>query len=890
MRIHGGCLTRQSFLVWALVGGMLPLSAAPTPPVASTPPAKAGSPEAQALPLVEAFQKGPISITAKVTRALSPTEHSVVPLFQVPVLKFKDRLELSFSGEAFDQRVTSADWSLIVVFLPHTIAPTDQGVVDYTLKRKDDRMVIPAISVPYDSIPMIFLIPDRNAKRKVLKDLNDHLEAFRTLCAKIADISTQRAAADKFLQDLDAIDKSLSPAQYDNALQRFLHAYGDEISTDLQTFTASSSSNLDKCNLITQEFRNTNVLVPGSAPAQAVVASPVAVTAGERPASAYVSIIFDLAAIINNLWPGHQFQYLPAVARDFHDFSADLYYSSWIRTTGDLRGALMCCPGSWEEQTPPTFDFELPTGESLLTKQFLLRTRPKENSRGPFALFGHDWKLLLTGPKGESLPPLPLAVSPNKQSFVAAPGPALDTLRKLNATQVKARIVGCWGFTSIAMAPQTFPTGIDLVWAPSPAELEAFQIGKPCAFKLPAAWAGTVERVTFRPAAAGAEPLVATLKAAKDGSKEARFEPKPEDAGPGTLEIHTFGLGHAALARPMTLAEAPPEATGLEARLDDTTVVLHGRHLRGVTGLLLGERRFLPVGKDKSDGPTRSYQAEDGKPLDGSVGAPLGVTLVTAKGKRPAKGLALLLPARPRLRLVQVTPADARKSSLAISSSIPIAPANDASLVSLLTAKGYRFPSDPSFRVAIRNPEDPSEIRTILPSKIRVMGRDQKATFILNPAELLGGRASGKLEVQVEDDRAGASDWIPLPDTFLELPNIGAIQTEATGFQLTGQSLDQIEAVAPAKDGPWENTAVTIEEGREVARLNTPLNGNTCYIKLFGWSDLVLSVKLPPPAPPTPKPLPTEPKPALPAPAASRPAEPAPKEPVPATPAPPQKG
>ena len=190
MRTPGsGPLTRQVLFVCALLGGMPPLAAA-APETAKALPA-----QAPAAPLVEAFQKGPISISAKVTRALAPAELSVLPLFQVPVLKLQDKLDLSFSGEAFDQRVTSADWSLIVVFLPRTIAPTDQGVVDYTLKRKDDRMVIPTISVPYDSIPMIFLIPDKNARKKVLKDLNDHLEAFRTLCAKIADITTERAAA-----------------------------------------------------------------------------------------------------------------------------------------------------------------------------------------------------------------------------------------------------------------------------------------------------------------------------------------------------------------------------------------------------------------------------------------------------------------------------------------------------------------------------------------------------------------------------------------------------------------------------------------------------------------------------------------------------------------------
>ena len=341
-----GYPSKQALVACVLLCGILPLHGAP--------PETAKTIRTEAPALVEAFQKGPISLSAKVTRTLASGEQSELPLFQVPVLKFKDKLELAFSGEAFDQRVTRADWSLIVVFLPRTIAPTDQGVVDFTLKRKDDRMVVPAIPVPYDSIPMIFLIPDKNGRKKVLKDLNDHLEAFRTLCAKIADISTERAAADKFIEDLDAIDKNLSPAQYDNALQGFLHAYGDPVSgrpPGLPGHLQLQPGQVPVPHPGVPEHQRPGA---GPGPGRARWRRPGRGGRGrKRPVSAYVSIIFDLAAIINNLWPGHQFQYLPAVARDFHDSSADLYYSDWIRTTGDVRGALMCCPGKWEDLAPP---------------------------------------------------------------------------------------------------------------------------------------------------------------------------------------------------------------------------------------------------------------------------------------------------------------------------------------------------------------------------------------------------------------------------------------------------------------------------------------------------------------------------------------------------------
>ena len=838
MNIPGpGCLTKQAFVVCALMGGMLPLAAAPGA-------AKASAAEAPPPPLVEAFQKGPISLSAKVTRTLGGAEQSVMPLFQVPVLKFQDKLDLAFSGEAFDQRVTPADWSLVVVFLPRTIAPTEQGVVDFTLKRKDDRMVIPTILVPYDSIPMIFLIPDKNAKKKVLQDLNDHLEAFRTLCAKISEIATERAAADKFLQDLDAIDKSLSPAQYDNALQGFLHAYGDGLSGDLQGFLGTPSSNLDKCSFLTEEFRATNVLVPGSTPAEAV-APPVAMTPGARPVSAYVSIIFDLAAIVNNLWPGHQFQYLPAVARDFHDTSADLYYSSWIRTTGDVRGALMCCPGNWEDQEPPAFDFQLPAGESLMRKQVLLEVRPKDDSRGPFALFGHDWKLLLSGPKGEPLPPIPLAVSPGRKAFVASPAPILEALGELGATQVKARIVGRWGFASIAQGAQALAIGCDPGWAPTPEETAAFQLGKACSFTLPAAWAGAVAKVSFLPSVAGATPILAQLTTAKDGSRTAVFTPLPGDAGPGSLTVTAIGSGKPALVRPLTLAEAAPEVTGIEARPGESALVLHGKHLAGVHAVEIGERRFLPAVGDTADGPVRSFRSADGKALEGAVGKAFQLVLVTGKGERAAKIPAVLLAPRPRIEEVRFTRAEAKTTSLAITSTVPLAATIESGQVSLLTARGYRFPADGAFRIALRNPEDPLTIRTILPAKIRVMGRDQKATFIINPAALLGGMADGKLELQVQDDHAGTGDWLPLPPTFLELPTIGAVQLETTGFRLTGESLDQIEAVAANQGGPWEKTSISIEEGREVAKSTLPLAGDTCFLKLFGWDDLVLTVKFP---------------------------------------------
>ena len=50
--------------------------------------------------LVEAFQKGPIGVTAQVLLPQADGSLAVMPLSRVPVLHFEDHLEPAFSGEA----------------------------------------------------------------------------------------------------------------------------------------------------------------------------------------------------------------------------------------------------------------------------------------------------------------------------------------------------------------------------------------------------------------------------------------------------------------------------------------------------------------------------------------------------------------------------------------------------------------------------------------------------------------------------------------------------------------------------------------------------------------------------------------------------------------------
>lgn len=822
------------------------LLAVAAPAFPEAPPAPKSETTSQGL--VEAFQKGPITFSAKVVRPREGGAESALPLFRVPVLKFRDRLELEFSGEAFDPRITPAVWSVVVVFLPKTVAPTDQGVVAHRLQRKAGKMTLPPIEAPYDSVPMVFLIPNKNGRKKVLKDLNSHLKDFRTLCSKIAELSAERATADKFLEDLDAIDKNLSPVEYDNALQEFIHTYGTAVSADTQAFFTSSTSNLAKFQFMTQEFRRTNVLVPEASTTSASSAAQAQVTVaagGGRPISAYVSIFFDVATIIQNLWPGHQFQYLPALARNFHDTSADLYYSDWIHTTGDTLGALMCCPGKWSDLNPPEFELALPRGESLLKKQTLIQAKPKEKGRMPFELFGHDWKLLVTDAQGVSLPPLALKTSPIRNDFVADSERLHEAIHKAGARSVKVRVVGGWGFTSIATPTIEIPTACDPAWSPSAEELADFQIGRGCTFRLPEAWAGVVESLCFRRAALPSKPVKARLKEREDGSVEAHFDFRSDQAGPGTLEILEFGSQRPARSLPLTLGEAAPEIGGISPHHGETQVELKGKRLDNIQALVLGNRRFSLGAKGPEDDDPRTFKADDGKPFEGRAGTRMSVALILKSGARINSAPVLLLPPKPRISEIQILPVAGKGHGVPIACSQAIASTNLPSQINLIAGKGYHLPTDGAFHASLRNADDPGEVRSIPGSKFRVVGNNLKASFQIRPSELLGGRASGRLELQLVDDHGGASEWSPMPATFIDLPIISAVRLQKTGLQLVGPTLDPIETVAPSPDGPWEKASLLIEEGQEILRMSGVPDKGCCYFKVFGWPDLVLRIEVP---------------------------------------------
>jgi hypothetical protein len=799
----------------------------------------AKEPAKASVSFVEAFQKGPVVIKAQVARKEGASE-TLLPLFQTPWVKFGDRLEVAFSGEAFDPRVTPADWSFVVVFLPRTVAPTDKGVVDFRLKKKGGEMVVPSIAVPYDSIPMLFLLPDRNGRKKVLADLTAHLAEFRNLCAKIQALSEERAAADKFLQDLDAIDKNLTGPTYDNAVQSFLHNYGDAVSGDLQVFLSGRSSNLEKAQFLTSEFRKTNVLVPDAAAGTPATAQVTVGAGGGRAVSAYVSIFFDLAMVIHNLWPGHQFQYLPALARGFSGASAELWYSDWIRTTGDVRGALMCCPGRWSDVATPSFSFHIGKGESLLRKEALLEVEPAGKEL-PFGLFGHDWKLVLTGSKGESLQPIHLEPSPGRKAFVASSGAVREALRGLKTAVLKGRIVGQWGFTSVATPSEDLYVGPDPAWAPAPEEVAAFKAGGDPVLTLPAPWADGVEKVQFRPAKGG-KVLEGSLTDAGSHGRRAVFHAGAAEAGKGTLDVFLWGDKTPSLSRPMDMLPDPPVISTVEARPGDSVVKVAGRRLDALMSLKIGDREF-DRGETGADGAI-VFNAKDGKALEGKAGEAVKVAGTFRAGAPTVPFPRVRLrPVRPGLATVQVHAIEVKTPKLRLEASVPVAPSTGPSQINLITGKGYHFPSDHAFRLAFRNADEPEVVREVPGSKVQVLGNNQKASLALTPSDLLGGRASGRLEVQVQDEHAGCGAWIPLPVTFLDLPVLGTLE----GTQLTGPALDAIQAVAVSPAGPWSALDVSLVDGRETAAVPVVTAEGTYYFKLFGWPDLTFTLKVPPP-------------------------------------------
>lgn len=822
---------------------------------ADDPPAK----PAVARDLGDAFQKGPIGLQAEVIR-----KGARLPLFQVPVLHYEDRVEVRLSGEAFDPRVTQADWTLVVVFLPRTVAPTERGVVELRLKRKGDAMVAAPFTAPYDAIPMFFLVPDTGGRRKVLTDLSAHLEAFRSICLKLSDLTEQRANADRFFAGLDTIRKDQSPASYDAAVFNFLKAYGGPLSQDFQVFLArNDASNLEKFQFLTQEFTRTNLLSPGMGGANGSVSLQGQSVSGPlRPASAYVAIAFDLVQIFQNLWPGHQFQYVPALARDFDGSRAQLWYGDWIHTTGEVRGALVFSPCRWTDAEPPAFTFDLPAGGSLLQPFGRLQVHPKAKSNLPFALYGHGWQLVFEAPKGSPLPPIPLLPSPDRQAFILAAGPGQDALRARNLLGVKARIEGDWGFDPVASPVVDLAAGLDSAWKPAEAERARFMVGETCTFRLPAPWAACVGRLVFHPARSEGSTLEAELKVQPDGSRTASFKTLPGPAGPGTLDLYPSGGGQPTLRVPLVLLPPLPVVDHVEVHQGETTLRVVGSHLREAAACILGGVTFAP-GQRTPEGWT-FFNAHT--PVPGEAGDLLQGELRLGDDRVLSLKDVPLLPPRPQVGPVQVIPEHSPKG-LPLSADRPLIPPDGPVMISVLPGRKGAYPFGRKPQILLRSSEDPATARPVPPQHLRMVGRGQRLLATIKLSDLFGAAGAGHVELQVSDAKAGASAWVPLPPLFLDLPEVEAVHAEGAKARLEGAALETIEAVAPAPGGPWTPFSFGFQGGQETGDAPVPAADGALFLRLYGWPDLVVRLQgpVPPkavaPAPaPSPLPLPAVPQ------------------------------
>lgn len=787
--------------------------------------------------MAEAFQKGPITVSAKVTR-----KDRSLPLFQVPVLRFQDRLAFSFSGEAFDPRVTQADWSLIIVFLPRTIAPTAKGVVSLELARTPAGMIAPAITVPYDAIPMIFLVPDSGGRKKILADLNAHLADFRKICLKLSDLSEQRAQADQFLKSLEAIKQDQSAPSYDSALFNVVKAYGGQLSQDLQIFISrNTGSNLEKFQFLVSEFKRTNLAVPASSDASTGVSIEGSALNGRiHPASLYVSIAFDLIQVFQNLWPGHKFQYVPALGRDFSGFQAQLYYNDWIQTTGDVRGALVFSPCRWQDADNPTFQFEVAPSDSILHPYTRLSIHPDPRSNPPLALFGHDWHLALKGPDGESLDSLPLVPNQAQQAFIIEPSDALLKLQQKGVRQVQARIEGAWGFQPVTSKERPLIAGLDPAWKPSQTERDRFMLGQSSTFVLPSPWGSAVTKAWFRPAATANAAIPAVLHNAPDGSCTLSFPNLQGEPGPGFLEASLDEKLPAALSVPLVLQFPLPVVDDIRAHQGENAVLLMGRNLQNARTLLFGGQAFTRT-RETPEGTL--FSAIKGV-IEGEPGAVMEGTLKLSDDRILPVKATMLLPPRPVLQEVEVIPMAALQGLPMTSEMVPLATTASV-MVSAISGHKGRYPLGRSPKLLIRNTDDPGTPAPLPAKAIKLTGRGQRLLASFTPSELLGTHAAGHLEIQVQDAAVGTSAWTPLPALFLELPTILNLHQEGTAWRAEGTALDTIERSASSTAGPWVPATIGFQGGKEFTSLAAPDGNGVVYLKLYGWPDLLIRLQGP---------------------------------------------
>jgi hypothetical protein len=761
---------------------------------------------------------------------------TILPIAEVPNLQPADRLWI----QPDLPETQSARYIMIIAFLRGTTNPPPENwftkVETWNKQVREEGFWI---TVPNEATQaLVFFAPETGGGFSTLRAaVRGKPGAFVRAVQDLHQASLDRMRLEKYLASvrLTAEGEPEQLHQRTEMLARSLNMKVDQQCFDKPSAQQAPCLTQNTDQLVLDDAHTQTMMATLTTGASADLLSQVGGTPMAKSGyySPYIGAVIDMARILGTAHTA-QYQYIPALSLP-HKEALNLRLNNPPSFRNPKSVIVVGFPPIAAPVPPPLRAADPKAAPCIANPDLVLSI---DGAPLVFATeLSHDLVLRVPTKAGKTID-LPAKADPERGGLV------IDThqlhLSDLDVS-ITATLRGQWGFQSFEGPRFQLRSPSPAKWTIASKETSALIVGRQDTLHLESPDACCVNGVKIKNAAG--HDLGTSWKLAKPGQLEVQIQLQDEPAGLLSMSIEKFGLPEPDAIPLHTYAEA--------GRLDSFTIhagdsegILRGTRLDGVTGLELGELRFLPHAL------TRVNQQDELRLVIEKAPAPklqpdaaLSAS-VTLKDGRTLPVKAAIDPPRPKLQLMSkvVQPNTTATASLLHVDNPQELPQDARLNFSLKTQFPEAFPvgekieiaaTDESFHTALSIADG----NLILQDAHTVLG-------ILDPLRQLGPSAFGPLKFRAIGADGVEGDWQPLVN-LVRVPVLKEVRCSSSDqpCTLVGDKLFLLDSVSTDPDFA---TPTPVPDGFADTSLPIPGPvGKAIYVRLRDDPATIDAVALP---------------------------------------------
>jgi hypothetical protein len=758
----------------------------------------------------------------------------ILPISEVPNLQPADRLWIQ--PDLPDTQ--SARYIMIIAFLRGTTNPPPENwftkVETWNKQVREEGFWV---TVPNEATQaLVFFAPETGGGFGTLRTaVRGKPGAFVRAVQDLHQASLDRVRLEKYLASVRLTAEG-EPEQLHQRTEMLARSLGMKV--DQQCFDKPSAQqapcltqNTDQ--LVLDDAHTQTMMATLTTGASADLLSQVGGTPMARSGyySPYIGAVIDMARILGTAHTA-QYQYIPALSLPHKD-ALNLRLNNPPSFRNPKSVIVVGFPPIAAPVPPPLRAADPKATPCIANPDLVLSI---DGAPLVFATeLSHDLVLRVPTKTGKTID-LPAKADPERGGLVVDTHPL--HLSDLDVSMT-ATLHGQWGF-------QSFDGPRFQLRSPSPAKWtiatkDALIVGRQDTLHLESPDACCVNAVKVKNAEG--HELTTTWKLAKPGQLEVQIQLQDEPAGTLSMSIDKYGLPEPDAILLRTYAEAG-HLDSFTIHVGDSEGTLRGTRLDQVTGLELGELRFLPHGLTRANQQDELLLALEKSPAAKlQAGSELSAS-VTLKDGRTLPVKTAIQPPRPKLQLMSkvVQPSTSANASLLHVDNPEELPQDARLSFSLKSQFPETFPVGEKIEIAATDESFHTSLsiadgNLILQDAHTVLG-------VLDPLRQLGPSAFGPLKFRAISSDGVEGDWQPLVN-LVRVPVLKEVRCAGSDqpCTLVGDKLFLLDSVSTDPDFA---TPTPVPDGFTDTSLRIPGPvGKAIYVRLRDDPATIDAVALP---------------------------------------------